>query len=92
MTILAELQQEIESQMLVLLKDSTVEEELFNTFLRAHVYGHFAYVLESLPPPKGYEDNLEALDMYQIFLEEKILALEELRDSLIKRAQSLAPL
>ena len=73
----AELQQACEKAYLEVLAYKAYQVSAGAFFRIADIYNTFAKTLIGLEPPRELEDDPEALDMYQIFIEEKVLPLEE---------------
>ncbi|MAD61768.1 MAG: hypothetical protein CMH49_09720 [Myxococcales bacterium] len=73
----AELQQACEKAYLEVLGYKAYQVSAGAFFRIADIYNTFAQTLTGLEPPRELEDNPEALDMYQIFIEERVLPLEE---------------
>jgi TolA-binding protein len=73
----AELQQAAEKVYLEVL-DYKVYQVSAGAFYRiAHLYNLFAKTLVGLEAPKEIQDQPELMDVYQVFIEEKVLPLEE---------------
>ena len=73
----AELQQVCEKAYLEVLNYKAYQVSAGAFFRIADIYNTFAKTLTGLEPPRELENDPEALDMYQIFIEEKVLPLEE---------------
>jgi hypothetical protein len=73
----AELQQKAEKMYLEVLGLKSYQISAGAFYRIADLYNTFAKSLTGLKPPAELEDNPELLDMYLIFIEEKVLPLEE---------------
>lgn len=73
----AELQQKAEKMYLEVLALKSYQVSAGAFYRIADLYNTFAKSLTGLKPPPELEDNPELLDVYLIFIEEKVLPLEE---------------
>lgn len=73
----AELQQKAEKMYLEVLSLKSYQVSAGAFYRIADLYNTFAKSLTGLKPPPELEDNPELLDVYLIFIEEKVLPLEE---------------
>jgi hypothetical protein len=86
----AELQQKCEKVYLEVLEFKAFQVSAGAFYRIANAYNRFAKTLTTLEPPAELEDNPELLDVYQIFIEERVLPLEEKAVESAKGALQLA--
>ena len=86
----AELQQKCEKAYLEVLGYKAFQVSAGAFYRIAFIYNNFAKTLTTLEAPKEIQDNPELLDVYQIFIEEKVLPLEEKAVESAKGALKLA--
>lgn len=86
----AELQQNCEKVYLEVLEFKAFQVSAGAFYRIANAYNVFAKTLTNLEPPTELEDNPELLDVYQIFIEERVLPLEEKAVESAKGALQLA--
>ena len=86
----AELQQSCEKAYLEVLNYKAFQVSAGAFYRIAFIYNTFAKTLTTLEAPKEIQDDPELLDVYQIFIEEKVLPLEEKAVESAKGALKLA--